>query len=152
MAVTYRFEVRTESMLGVEELFDRARSVDMHIESMSGSNETVLGLVENDLLGPDQVVTWRARHFGVWWTMSSRITEMDSPHRFTDEQVKGPFKSFRHVHMFAGCDETTTMIDHVEFRAPFGFFGSITERAVLGRYLRRMIQARADTLARADRG
>lgn len=118
---------------------------------MAGSGETILDPLENDLLGHGQVVTWRARHLGMWWTMSSRITEMDPPNSFTDEQIKGPFTSFRHVHTFEECDGATTMIDRLEFRAPAGFAGSIIERAALGPYLKRMIQARGAALARPDR-
>lgn len=149
--MTYTFEVRTESTLGVEELFDRAHSVEMHLESMSGSDEQVVDPVDGDLLGLGQTVTWRARHFGVWWTMSSRITEMDAPASFTDEQVKGPFKTFRHVHTFERSGELTVMTDRIKLTAPFGLIGSATERLLLGPYLRRMIERRGVVLARPAR-
>lgn len=145
--MTYTFEVRTESGLEAEELFDRARSVERHLESMAGSDEQVVDPVAGDLLGLGQTVTWRARHFGVWWTMSSRITAMDSPVSFTDEQVTGPFKAFRHVHTFESRGDSTVMTDHIELAAPFGWIGAATERLVLGPYLRRMIQRRGAVLA-----
>ena len=34
------------------------------------------------------------------------------------------------------------MIDHIEFEAPFGFLGKITERLVLERYMKRLIGQR----------
>lgn len=32
--------------------------------------------------------------------MTSRITAFDFPTSFVDEQIRGPFRSFRHVHEF----------------------------------------------------
>ena len=60
------------------------------------------GLIE---LGEE--VTWFAWHFGVPIRMTSRITEMTAPAFFVDEQVRGPFREFRHETRFhADGDET----------------------------------------------
>lgn len=56
-------------------------------------------------------VTWRAWHFGVQLQMTSCITEMQLPDYFVDEQVKGPFRRFRHVHEFSQDFLSTTMVD-----------------------------------------
>ena len=75
--------------------------------------------------------------------MTSRITELEAPHWFVDEQVRGPFRSFRHEHAFIpGADgDGTIMIDHVVFDAPLGGLGRLSEGA-LGPYLLRLIQRR----------
>ena len=36
------------------------------------------------------------------------------------EQIKGPFKTFRHVHLFAEADGATTMTDDITFSSPVG--------------------------------
>jgi hypothetical protein len=36
----------------------------------------------------------------------------------------------------------TTMVDRIEFAAPFGPIGRLVEKLVLARYLRRLIEAR----------
>ena len=38
-----------------------------------------------------QTVTWQARHFGLPFRMTSKITEYERPTHFVDEQVSGPF-------------------------------------------------------------
>ncbi|MET1052139.1 MAG: SRPBCC family protein, partial [Mycetocola sp.] len=96
MAVS--FECITVSVLPVERLFDLSRDVTAHTESMSRSRETAIGGVQSGLIGLDEEVTWRAWHFGVPLRMTSRITALNPPHSFTDEQVRGPFRSFRHEH------------------------------------------------------
>ena len=74
--------------------------------------------------------------------MTSRITELEAPHWFVDEQVRGPFRSFRHEHAFIpGADgDGTIMIDHVVFDR-VGGLGRLSEGA-LGPYLLRLIQRR----------
>lgn len=67
---------------------------------------------------------------------------MKSPDYFVDEQVKGPFRRFRHVHEFSQDRAGTTMIDRIEFTAPFGPVGRLTEKLVLARYLEKLIETR----------
>jgi len=146
-AMTARFVCRTESALPVERLFDLARSIDLHVDSQKASGERAIGGVTEGLIGEGQEVTWRAKHFGVPLTMTSRVTRVDFPRSFTDEQVKGPFKAFRHVHEFAAAATGSLMTDRVEFTAPLGVLGAAVERLFLARYLERLISSRGSFLA-----
>lgn len=129
------------------ELFDLARSIDAHTDSMARSREEAVAGVRTGLISLGEEVTWRAWHFGVPIRMTSRITQMEAPDFFVDEQVKGPFRRFRHVHEFGEDSEGTTMVDRVEFAAPFGLLGRVVEKLVLARYLRALIEARNRHLA-----
>ncbi|MDQ0868397.1 ligand-binding SRPBCC domain-containing protein [Arthrobacter sp. V1I9] len=145
--MTVSFVCRTESALPPEKLFDLARSIDLHVDSQERSGERAVGGVTSGLIGEGQEVTWRARHFGIPITMTSGITEFTFPCSFTDEQIRGPFKSFRHVHEFEGTGTGSIMTDRVEFAAPFGLLGRVAERLVLHRYLHRLIRDRGHFLA-----
>ncbi|MGO4186261.1 SRPBCC family protein [Pseudarthrobacter sp. TAF60_1] len=145
--MTVSFVCRTESALPRERLFDLARSVDGHVESQKGAGERAVGGVTSGLIGAGQEVTWRARHFGVPLRMTSRVTALDFPNSFTDEQVRGPFKAFRHVHEFQATATGSLMTDRVEFTAPFGPVGRLVEHLVLRRYLQRLIAERGRFLA-----
>jgi ligand-binding SRPBCC domain-containing protein len=136
------FECTTLTSTPKSELFDLARNIDVHKDSMAKSREEAVAGVTSGLISLGQEVTWRARHFGVPFRMTSRITEMESPDYFVDEQVKGPFRRFRHVHEFSQDPTGTTMVDRIEFAAPFGPIGRLAERLVLARYLQRLIEAR----------
>lgn len=136
------FECTTRSSTPQSELFDRARSIDAHKDSMAQSREEAVAGVTSGLISLGEEVTWRAWHFGVPLHMTSRITEMESPNYFVDEQVKGPFRRFRHVHEFSQDAAGTTMIDRIEFAAPFGPLGRLVERLVLARYLQKLIESR----------
>jgi ligand-binding SRPBCC domain-containing protein len=145
------FECRTRLPVGVQEAFDRSRSIDLHMSSMARSRERAIAGVTTGLIGEGEEVTWRAWHFGVRIRMTSRITQMSPPDSFIDEQVRGPFRSFRHEHVFAADGHGTIMTDHVVLSAPFGVLGRAAER-VVGPYLRRLIEQRnAHLLAASER-
>ncbi len=145
--MTVSFVCRTESTLSREHLFDLARSIDAHVDSQKHARERAVGAVTTGLIGEGQEVTWRARHFGIPLSMTSRITELEFPARFVDEQVRGPFKCFRHVHEFEATATGSVMTDRLEFAAPFGPLGRMAERLVLRRYLERLITLRGRFLA-----
>ncbi len=124
------------------QLFDLARSIDAHKDSMAHSREKAVAGVTSGLISFEEEVTWRAWHFGLPLRMTSRITQMEAPDSFVDEQVKGPFKSFRHIHEFSQDAKGTIMIDRIEFAAPFGPVGLLVEKLALARYMRKLIETR----------
>lgn len=145
--MTVSFVCRTESSLPRERLFDLARSIDAHVDSQRAAGERAVGGVVKGLIGEGGEVTWRARHFGVPWTMTSRVTALEFPTTFTDEQVRGPFKTFRHVHEFEATATGSIMTDRVEFTAPFGLPGRVVAHLLLRPYLRRLIRNRGRFLS-----
>lgn len=123
-----------------EKIFDLSLSIDAHLASMASSEERAVAGVTSGQIGPGETVTWRARHFGIWFAMTARIIEFDRPRRFVDRQVVGPFRSFRHEHDFIDDAGSTIMVDTVTLASPV--FGRLAERAVLVPYLRRLITQR----------
>jgi ligand-binding SRPBCC domain-containing protein len=111
------FECITRSKISKAELFDRSLSIEAHLGSMAKSREKAVRGVTAGLISLGEEVTWRAWHFGIPIHMTSRITEMVSPDYFVDEQVKGPFRRFRHIHEFLDDGEETVMIDRIKFAA-----------------------------------
>ena len=134
------FAVVTRARLSVEKLFDLSLSIDEHVASMQESSERAIGGVTHGSIALGEIVTWRARHFGVWFTMTSKITTLERPDRFVDEQVRGPFRSFHHEHLFSRDGDGTVMTDTLTIRSPI--FGRLAERVVLVPSLRRLIQQR----------
>ena len=53
-------------------------------------------------------VTWQARHFGIRWEMTSYISEYERPYRFVEEQLRGPFRTWRYEHLFVAPDPNAT--------------------------------------------
>jgi ligand-binding SRPBCC domain-containing protein len=116
--------------------------VELHTRSTAASGETAVGGRTTGLLGPGEEVTWRARHFGVWQTLTSRITAYERPAYFRDSMVRGAFARLDHEHHFTEDGGGTVMRDVFEFAAPLGVLGRVAERVVLTRYLRRLLEVR----------
>lgn len=142
------FTLITDTAADAAALFDASLDIDLHIASMSRSKERAIAGVTTGRIGLGETVTWRARHFGVWVTMTSRITALDRPRRFVDEQQKGPFQSFSHEHLFEPVDTGTRMTDTIVVASPI--LGVLAERLVLVPYLRRLIRARNRMLVQAS--
>jgi ligand-binding SRPBCC domain-containing protein len=51
-----------------------------------------------------------------------------SKHMYIDEMVKGPFKKWKHIHLFSEIGKNQTVItDKIEFEMPFFFLGRLME-------------------------
>ena len=120
--------IRLETVIAApaSDCFDLSLSVDAHTVSMRASGERAIGGATSGVLKLGDTVTWRARHFGIVFSMTSAITEYDYPGRFVDEQQRGPFRRWRHEHTFTVINGgTTKMTDVAEFRSPLGAAGQM---------------------------
>lgn len=137
-----RFRLETLIDAPIERVFDLARDIGAHERSMAATRERAIAGRMSGPIEAGETVTWRARHFGLWWTLTSRITDVHASTTFADEQEAGPFAWFRHRHTFRSVPGGTLMIDDWEHEAPFGPLGWLADRLVLRRYMRRLLQIR----------
>jgi len=123
--------------------FDLSRRVEVHVQSAGRSAERAIAGRTSGLLSLGEEVTWRARHFGVSLTLTSRITAFRRPEYFQDSMVRGPLASLVHDHHFADDGAGGTLMrDAFSFRAPFSVFGRLAEVAFLTRHFRAFLEAR----------
>ena len=142
MGVVTRIHLETRIDAPIERVFDLARDIDLHTRSMAATGEEAIGGRTSGAIGLGETVTWRARHFGLWWTLTSRITVVEPPTRFADEQASGPFARFAHTHTFEPTAGGTRMADDWDHTAPFGPIGWLADRLFLGRHMRRLLETR----------
>ena len=99
------------------------------------------------LIGPNEFVRWRARHFGIVQHLTSKITAFDPPNYFQDTMTEGVFKFMQHDHFFLELSETTTeMRDRLTFAAPLPVLGQMAERLFLRSYMDRFLRHRNQIL------
>lgn len=122
--------------------FDLSRSIDMHMLSTSKTKEKAIAGITSGLIGLNETVTWRARHFGIYQKLTVKITGLDYPHFFEDTMIRGIFKSMRHEHRFESHGDTTMLYDHFEFEAPLGIFGKLAEKLLLTSYMKQFLEER----------
>lgn len=126
--------------------FDLARSIDLHIMSTGGTGEKAVDGRTSGLIELNEFVTWEATHFGVKQRLSSRITAMERPFHFRDEQIKGVFQSIVHDHYFEEINGMTCMKDQFNYTSPFGIAGILFDKIILTKYLRNFLTHRNETI------
>ena len=136
-------EFTTDIRAPIERAFDLSCNIEVHMASTSRTGERAVAGVTTGLLGLGEEVTWRARHFGVWQHLTSRITLFERPVHFRDSMVQGAFRRFDHDHFFAQDGEITVMRDVFDFQSPLGILGRIADRLFLVEYMRRFLLTRA---------
>lgn len=122
--------------------FDLSRSIDLHQLSTKQTQETAIAGRMSGLIELGESVTWRAKHFGFFQELTSKITAFEKPGSFTDEMVSGAFKSFKHIHKFESIDNGTNMIDIFSYVSPFGILGRIADYFFLKKYMEKLLMNR----------
>jgi ligand-binding SRPBCC domain-containing protein len=141
-------ELTTLIHAAIERCFDLSRSVDLHVRSTADTGERAIAGVTSGLIGPGEQVTWRAKHFGIWQDLTSKITAFEQPNYFQDTMVRGAFRSFKHDHYFSEFgDGKTAMRDVLKFAAPLPLAGLLAEQ-LLRPYLARFLRDRNDLIKR----
>lgn len=130
-----------------EAVFALALDPGLHLRSMARYGETMLEAPAGGVFSEGTTVTWRARHFGIPFRLRTMVFDVESPQRFRDRQVSGPFGAFLHEHEFEEHPGGTLLRDTVTFHSPFGPLGRLVDRLVLREYMRRLISERNDALA-----
>lgn len=126
----------------IDRCFDLSRSIDLHLQSMESSGETAIAGRKEGLINLHESVTWRAKHFGIPFEMTNKISSMEYPICFVDEMIKGPFKKLHHQHRFKIEGSQTEMTDIFEFQTPFGLLGKLAEKIFLKNYMSKLIEKR----------
>ena len=137
-----RIELETEIGASRDIVFDLARSIDLHKLSTIQTNEEAIAGKTEGLIGLNEWVTWRAKHFGVVQNLTSKITEFDKPNYFVDEMEDGAFKEFKHEHQFIKKNNVTLMIDVFEYKSPFAILRKIADSLFLKRYMKNLLAKR----------
>lgn len=130
----------------IERVFDLSRSINLHQISTASTNEKAIDGVMTGLINKGETVTWQARHLFKLRQFTSKIIEMKSPDSFTDEMIKGDFKSFSHEHHFKTTANGTIVIDIIHFETPYGSIGKLANSLFLTSYLERLLTKRNEVI------
>ena len=141
-----RIEIQTTIKAEIQIVFDLSRSIDLHKISTEHTNETAIAGRTSGLIGLGESVTWRAKHFGIYQKLTSKITEYNNSIYFTDDMVKGAFKEFKHQHHFEFHNGQTIMTDCFDYISPLGAIGKIADKLFLKKYMIELLQKRNKTI------
>lgn len=84
--------------------------------------------------------------WGVTLHWRTLITTYDPPHCFIDEQLKGPYIFWHHIHTFREDDHGTVIADEVRYAMPFGPLGQLVHALFVKRDVDRIFDHRAQVI------
>jgi ligand-binding SRPBCC domain-containing protein len=106
--------------------WERARVVSVAPDLRAGSR----AVVETRLFGVVPV-RWVAEH-----------TAYDPPRSFEDVQASGPFRRWRHRHLFTPHENGSVLRDEIEYEPPLGALGRLVAPLLVEPRLRRLFEYR----------
>jgi ligand-binding SRPBCC domain-containing protein len=102
---------------------------------------------------PGALIDYRLRVRGIPLRWRSEITAWEPPHRFVDEQRRGPYRRWHHEHTFTESEGGTLAGDRVEYSV---LGGAIMDRLFVRRDVEKIFAYRRAVLSelfgRADAG
>ncbi len=99
-------------------------------------------------MGEGALIAYRLALHGVPLRWLTRIAVWEPPHRFVDEQLRGPYRLWRHEHRFVPDGDGTLALDTVEYalRGP-RVAAEVGQRLLVARDLERIFAYRGDRIA-----
>lgn len=95
------------------------------------------------------LIDYRLRLRGLPIRWRTRISCWDPPYQFADEQLRGPYRLWHHVHTFEEVDGGCLAKDQVDYSVPGGrWAGGLLNWLVIQRDVERIFQYRQDVLQR----
>lgn len=91
-------------------------------------------------------IEYRIRPLGIPQKWVSEITAYDPPHRFVDEQLRGPYARWHHEHGFRTSKGGTEVTDTVRYALPLGPLGRLAHALFVRRQLEAIFAFRQDQL------
>jgi ligand-binding SRPBCC domain-containing protein len=104
------------------------------------------------VMGPGTLIDYRIRWRFVPLRWRTAITVWEPPVRFVDEQVRGPYRLWRHTHTFAEVSGGTAMTDVVEYALPLGPLGRLMHRFIVERDLAAIFDYRREQVLKLVEG
>ena len=92
------------------------------------------------------LIDYRMSLYGIPFRWRTRINAYEPPHRFVDEQIRGPYRLWRHEHVFERCPGATRCVDRVEYSVPGG---ALAHALLVKRDLVRIFEYRRDVMREA---
>jgi ligand-binding SRPBCC domain-containing protein len=102
-------------------------------------------------MGPSRLIEYRLRLHGLRVDWLTEVEIWEPGRRFVDTQVRGPYRLWRHTHLFEDHPDGTLVSDSVSYEIPLGPLGELAHVLFVRRDLKRIFDFRGDAVAREMR-
>ncbi len=129
----------------VFEFFSRAENLERITPPWLGFR-----LVDREAVAmrPGTLIDYRLRLHGLPVRWTSLIEIWEENRRFVDQQLRGPYRFWRHEHQFTEVASGTRVHDQVDYLLPLGRPGRVAGLPLVRRDLKRIFDYRRSAVAR----
>ena len=92
------------------------------------------------------IINYRIKLKGIPLKWTTEITEWDPPNKFTDTQIKGPYKLWVHEHFFTDQGGKTIVTDRVTYKSRGLILEPIIEKLFVSKNLKQIFDYREKKL------
>lgn len=97
---------------------------------------------------PGALIDYELRLFAVPFRWRTLIETFEPMRRFTDTQLRGPYRSWHHLHEFEAAAGGTRMWDRVEYEVPLGPLGEVARSLFVTRQVESIFDFRREAVDR----
>jgi len=104
-------------------------------------------------INDETIITYRLSIHGIPFKWKSKISDWNPDSKFSDIQLKGPYRYWHHTHSFEEKNGGTLIKDHVLYKIPFGFLGDLVAASFIKKDLETIFSyrnKRIDTLMKTN--
>lgn len=92
------------------------------------------------------LIDYRLKLFGIPIRWKTEISVWEPPHRFVDRQIKGPYQTWIHTHLFESETGCTMMTDRVEYMPKGWFLTPLIDRLFARRNVEKIFDYRKNEI------
>ena len=103
----------------------------------------------DEVMFPGQLIGYRVKVAPlIWVNWLTEITMVERGRAFVDEQRRGPYRLWHHLHRFTEVAAGTECLDRVTYELPFGPLGGLMRAVLVRRQLEHIFDYRGEFLQR----
>lgn len=137
-----RIHLTTFIAAPIERVFDLSRHLALYRLVFQSRKEKLTSGAASTLIAKGETISIIAKHAGRSRMSMLKITALERPTLFVEEQVKGDLENYRHEHHFKAVDNGTIIIDIVDFGVPKDIIGKLFGKVYFNKYLEELLRKR----------
>jgi ligand-binding SRPBCC domain-containing protein len=128
----------------IERVFDLSRHLALYKLVFQSRKERLSSGAASTLISKGETISIVAKHAGRSRMSMLKITALQRPTLFVEEQIKGDLQSYKHEHHFKAVENGTIVIDIIDFGVPKDIVGKIFGKVYFKKYLEELLRKRTE--------
>ena len=142
----YTFQSKTILNSNIDNVFEFfCKSENLQKLTPSSLNFKILSEIPNEMK-KGALIDYQIKLYGVPVKWKTKITKWNPPFEFEDTQLKGPYKLWKHSHIFTDLGDKTEMTDIVKYNPKGWPFNSLLNHIFVRKEVEKIFSYREERI------